>query len=126
MRIPGRVLLFIPREAVGYSVELFGLSVFPSVRPSVRLSVCPHPWRGPLRYVCGHTYHRTTMIHTFLECPSDLDVRNWRPKVHYMALSCSRRGPLRYVCGQTIQPTAMICTFLERPTDLDVHLNVQK
>ena len=38
MRIPGRVLLFIPREAVGYSVELFGLSVFPSVRPSVRLS----------------------------------------------------------------------------------------
>ena len=52
----------IPREAAGYSVELFGLSV------------CPHPWRGPLLHVCGHTYHRTTMIHTFLESPSDLDV----------------------------------------------------
>ena len=37
--------------------------------------------------------------------------RNWRLKVHYMAMSSSRRGPLRYVCGQTIHPTAMICTF---------------
>ena len=76
---------------------------------SVRLS---HPWRGPLRHVCGHTNHRTTMIHTFLESPSDLDVyggirfgysktfcQNWCPKMHYMALSSSRRGPFRHVCG---------------------------
>ena len=47
--------------------------------------------------------------------------RNWRPKVHYTAMSCSRRGPWRYGCGQTIAPTAMICTFLESPTNLDVH-----
>ena len=47
--------------------------------------------------------------------------RNWRLKVHYMAMSCSRSSPLRYVCGQTIDPTAMICTFLESQTDLDVH-----
>ena len=33
-------VLIIPREAEGYSVELFGLSVRPSVCPSVRLSVC--------------------------------------------------------------------------------------
>ena len=97
----------------------------------VRLS---HPYRGPLRHVCGHTNHSTTMFHTFLESPSNLDVhprihfwlfkkfrRNWRLKVHYMAMTCSQRGPLRYVCGQTIDPTAMICTFLESPTDLDVH-----
>ena len=30
-----------PREAEGYSVELFSLSVRPSVRPSVCLFVCP-------------------------------------------------------------------------------------
>ena len=75
------------------------------------------------------------MVHTFLESPSNLDVHprigfsihvfekirlNWRLKVHYMAMSCSRRGPLRYVCGQTIDPTAMICTFLESPAYLDV------
>ena len=47
--------------------------------------------------------------------------RNWRPKVQYTAMSCSRRGPLRYGCGQTVHPTAMICTFFESPTDLDVH-----
>ena len=41
---------------------------------SVCPSVYPHPGRGPLRNVCGHTYHRTTMIHTFLESPSDLGV----------------------------------------------------
>ena len=55
--------MIIPREAEGYSVELFGLSV--------RLY---HPWRGPLRHVCVHTNHRTTMVHTFLESPSNLDV----------------------------------------------------
>ena len=85
-----------------------------------------------MRHVCDQTDYRTTMIHTFLDSPSDLGVhpriryskqfrRNLRPNVHYMALSCSRRGPLRYVCGQTIHPTVMICTFLESPTDLDVH-----
>ena len=42
-----------------------------SVRPSVCLS---HPWRGPLRHVYSHTYHRTAMIHTLVESPSDLDV----------------------------------------------------
>ena len=31
-------------------------------------------WRGLLRHVCGHTNHRTTMFHTFLESQSDLDV----------------------------------------------------
>ena len=120
--------MIIPREARGYSVELFGLSVLLSVRHS-------HPWKkGPLRHVCDQTDYRTTMIHTFLESPSNLDVhpgihfwifkkfrRNWRLKVHYMAMLCSRRGPLRHVCGQTIYPTAMNCTCLESPTDLDVH-----
>ena len=84
-------------------------------------------------HVCGHTNHRTTMVHTFLESPSNLCIpgfvseyskrfrRNWRLKVHYTAMSCSRRGPLRYVCGQTINPTSMIYTFLESPTYLDVH-----
>ena len=67
------LIIIIPREAEGYSVELFGLSV----RPSVRLSP---PWRGPLRHVCGHTYHRTTMIHTFLESPSNLDVH---PRIRF-------------------------------------------
>ena len=32
------------------------------------------PWRGVLRHFCGHTNHRTTMVHTFLESLSDLDV----------------------------------------------------
>ena len=27
-----------------------------------------------MRHVCGHTYHRTTMIHAFLQSPSNLDV----------------------------------------------------
>ena len=115
----------IPREAEGYSVEFFGLSV--------RLS---HPWRGPLRHVCGHTYHPTTMIPVFLESPSNLDVHHRirfsifeiispelaSKSIYYTAMSCSRRGQLRYVCGQTIKPTARICTYLESPTDLDVHL----
>ena len=94
----------IPRDAEGYSVELFGLSVclsaWLSVCLSVRPSVClSHPWRGSLRHVCNHTNHRTTIIHTFLERPSDLDVhprirfldsenfrRNWRLKVHYVEM----------------------------------------
>ena len=40
-----------------------------------RLSVllC-RPRNGPLRPVCGHTNHRTTIIHTFLKSPTDLDV----------------------------------------------------
>ena len=59
--------MIIPREAEGYSVELFGLSV----RLSVRLY---HPWRGPLRHVCGQTIDPTAMICTFLESPTDLDV----------------------------------------------------
>ena len=88
-----------------------------------------------MRHVCGHTNHHKTMIHTFFESQSNLNVhpgkrfyifekfrRNWRLKLHYMALSCSRRGPLRYVCGQTIYPTPMVCIFLESLTDLDVHL----
>ena len=50
-----------PREAEGFSVQLFGLSVCLS-----------HSWRGPLRHVCGHTNHRTTMIHTCLESLSNL------------------------------------------------------
>ena len=29
---------------------------------------------GPLRHVWGHTYLRTTMIHAFLQCPSNVDV----------------------------------------------------
>ena len=32
------------------------------------------PWRGPLRHVCCHTNQRTTVIHAFLESPSNLDV----------------------------------------------------
>ena len=44
---------------------------------SVRLS---HPWRGPLRHVCGHTYHRTTMIHAFLESRSNLHVH---PRIRF-------------------------------------------
>ena len=32
------------------------------------------PWRGQLRHVCGHTNHRTNMVHVFLESPSNLDV----------------------------------------------------
>ena len=32
------------------------------------------PWRGPLRNVCGHTNHRTTMVHAFLESPGNVDV----------------------------------------------------
>ena len=102
--------VIIPREAEGYSVELFGLSVRPSV---------PWPRRGPLRHVCGHTNHRTTMVHTifgkskmgipgFVFGYSKKINRNWRLKAHYMAMSYSRRGPLRHVCGQTIYPTAMI------------------
>ena len=52
---------------------VLNFSVCPSV--SVCLSVClSHLWRGSLRHVCGHTNHRTTVIHTFLESPSDLDV----------------------------------------------------
>ena len=47
--------------------------------------------------------------------------RNWRLKVHPMAMPCSQRIPLRYVSGQNIYPTAMICTFSESLTDLDVH-----
>ena len=31
-------------------------------------------WRDALRHVWGHTNHRTTMVHTFLESPSNLDV----------------------------------------------------
>ena len=31
-------------------------------------------WRGPLRHVYGSTNHSTTMVHTFLESPSNLDV----------------------------------------------------
>ena len=34
----------------------------------------PRPWWGPLRHVYSHTYHRTAMLHTLLESPSDLDV----------------------------------------------------
>ena len=56
----------VPRETTGLVLNF-------SVGPSVRLS---HPWRGPLRHVCGHTYHRTTMIHAFLESPSNLDVHS--------------------------------------------------
>ena len=45
-----------------------------------RLSVllC-RPRNGPLRPVCGHTNHRTTIIHTILKSPTDLDVhcRKW-------------------------------------------------
>ena len=58
-------LVIIPREARGYSVELFGLSVRPSVPPlegSIASRLRPH------------LYHRTTMIHAFLESPSNLDV----------------------------------------------------
>ena len=32
------------------------------------------PWSGPLRHVYGYTNHSTTMVHTFLESPSNLDV----------------------------------------------------
>ena len=32
------------------------------------------PWRGPLRHVYGYTNHSTTMVHIFLESPSNLDV----------------------------------------------------
>ena len=52
------------------------------------------PWSGPLRHVCGHTNHHTTMFHTFLESLSDLDVhpgkrfallghyrQNWRREI---------------------------------------------
>ena len=114
---------------------MLNFSVCPSVRLPVRLSVrLSHPWRGPLRHVCGHTNHHNYDSYIFgkpdgSRCASQdsfFDIRKkirrkWPPKVHYTALSCSRRGPLRHVCGQTINPTAMICTFLERPTDLDVH-----
>ena len=31
------------------------------------------PWRGPLRHVCGHTNHNTTMVHAFLESLSNLE-----------------------------------------------------
>ena len=65
------IYFIIPREAEGYSVELFGLSV--------RLA---HPWRGPLRHVCGHTNHRATMIRTyFWKTPSSLDVH---PRVRFL------------------------------------------
>ena len=47
--------------------------------------------------------------------------RQCRPKVHYMAMSCSRRGPLRHVCDHTNHRTTMIHTFLESPSNLDVH-----
>ena len=69
----------------------------------LRLSfLVSRPWRGPLRHVSGHTNHRATMIHTFWENPSSLDVhprirfsifkkknirRNCRPKVHYVMLT---------------------------------------
>ena len=32
------------------------------------------PWSGPLRHVYDYTNHSTTMVHTFLESPSNLDV----------------------------------------------------
>ena len=44
-----KALIIIPREARGYSVELFGLSV----RPSVRLSVCPSV-RPSVPKICTH------------------------------------------------------------------------
>ena len=34
------------------------------------------PWSGPLRHVYGYTNHSTTMVHTFLESPSNLDVHS--------------------------------------------------
>ena len=71
-----------------------------------------------MRPVCGHANHRTTMVHTFLESPSNLDVhreicfgifekfrRKWRLKYTIW-------GPLRYVCGQTINPISMVCNAL--------------
>ena len=60
---------------------MLNFSVYPSVRLSVCLSVrLSHPWRGSLRHVCNHTNHRTTIIHTFLERPSDLDVH---PRIRF-------------------------------------------
>ena len=61
------IVEIIPRESEGYSVELFGLSV--------RLS---HPSKGPLRHICGHSNHRTTMVHTCLESATDPDVHPWK------------------------------------------------
>ena len=46
---------------------------------------------------------------------------NWRLKVHYISISCSRRGALRHVCGHTNHRTTMVDTFLESPSDLVVH-----
>ena len=59
------LLLFMRSWSISYPPWSGGdivlnVSVCPSVCLSVRLS---HLWRGPLRHVCGHTDHRTTMIH---------------------------------------------------------------
>ena len=36
------------------------------------------PRRGPLRHVCGHTNHCTTIVHTFFKSPTDLDMHPWK------------------------------------------------
>ena len=74
------------------------------------------PCRGPLRHVCGHINHRTTLVHTFLKSLSHLDVypgkrfalfgqnrRNWRREVGTQK---------NEICGRYIYPTAMFSTFL--------------
>ena len=110
--------VFIPREAEGYSVELFGLSVWPFVRlsPPLEGSIASRlrPLLSPHNddsYIFGKPKWSRCASQEFVFAYSKNIRRKWRPKVHYMAMSCSRRGPLRHVCGQTINPTAMIYAF---------------
>ena len=76
------LLLFMRSWSISYPPWSGGdivlnVSVCPSVCLSVRLS---HPWRGSLDHVCGHTNHRTTIIHAFLESQIDLDVH---PRIRF-------------------------------------------
>ena len=49
-----------------------------------RLSlIVSRPWSGPLRHVYGYINHSTTMVHTFLESPSNLDVH---PRIRFSIL----------------------------------------
>ena len=95
-----------------------------SVCPSVCLS---HPWKGPLRHVCGHTNHRTTMVNTFLKSPSDHRIRfsifeNISPELASKStLYCYVMLTKGSIALRLRANYSTICTFLESPTDLDVH-----
>ena len=80
------------------------------------------PWSGPLRHVCGHTNHRTTISHTSLKSPTDLHLdvhpgkrfarfgqncRNWRLRSGH-----PKQQNLLSATEPYIYPPAMFSTFI--------------